>query len=164
MPLFGPPDVEKLLARGKIEALIKAAKYKRDPAVAEAARESLTTQLDLLFRMLDHKNLRVVAAARDGLKVIGRPAVERLIFILENGHVHRREDAAFALGDIRDPAAVPALIDAVSHKDPLLRMIAAGALGKIGDARAREPLSARLADENAQVVRAARKSLGQLTV
>jgi HEAT repeat protein len=162
MPLFGPPNVDSLLARGKIEALIKAAKYKRDPAVAEAARASLETQIDLLFRMLDHRNLRVVAAAREGLRLVGSPAVERLIFILENGHVHRREDAAFALGDIRDPAAVPALVAALGNSDPLLRMIAATALGKIGDARAHEPLTARLVDENPQVVRAARKSLGQL--
>ena len=37
--LFGPPNVAKLEAAGKIDGLVQAAKYKKDPAVAEAARD-----------------------------------------------------------------------------------------------------------------------------
>lgn len=159
MPLFGPPDVEKLVARGRIEELVRAARYKRDPAVAEQARQALTGMLDTLIQKLDTNNLRHLSIARDGLKAIGPPAVERLVFVLENGHVHRREDAAYALGEIGDPAAVVPLIAALRHGDPLLRMIAVGALGKIGDRRAVEPLKKRLSDTNGQVARAARKSL-----
>lgn len=162
MPLFGPPDVEKLVARGKIEGLVQAARYKRDPAVAKAAQDALTGLLDDLIQRLETNNLRQLAIARDGLRVIGPPAVERLIFVLRHGHVHRREDAAYALGEMGDPAAIAPLAHALDHPDPLLRMIAATALGKIGDPRAVDPLRGRLADPNGQVSRAVRKSLVQL--
>ena len=88
-----------------------------------------------------------------------------LTFILDKGHLHRRQDAAFTLGFIGAPdsAAIDALCRALQHSDPLLRMIAAQALGKIGDTRARPPLRRTTADENEQVAKAATKALKQLT-
>lgn len=165
MPLFRPPNVARLTALGKVEELTKAAEYKKDPAVAEAARAALAEMLDFLIESLADKNLRKVLVCRNALKVVGRPAVDKLTFILENGHLHRRQDAAFELGFIgaRDPAAVDALCRALQHSDPLLRMVAAQALGKIGDARARPPLRRATADDNEQVVKAANKALKQLT-
>ncbi|MGO8684632.1 MAG: HEAT repeat domain-containing protein [Thermoleophilia bacterium] len=162
MPLFGPPDVSKLRAKDDIDGLIHAAQYTRDPAVAEAARVALVPSIDYLFTLLDSRNLRALAMARDGLKVVGKPAVQRLIFILQNGHVHRREDAAHALGEIGDREAVPSLIEALRHTDPLLRMIAAAALGKIGDQRAVKPLTLHLKDDNQQVAHTARKALDRI--
>ena len=35
MALFGAPDVERLMARGSVEGLIRAAKYKKDAKVRE---------------------------------------------------------------------------------------------------------------------------------
>ena len=165
MPLFGPPNVARLNALGKVEELTKVTRYKKDPAVAEAARAALTDMLDMLIESLADKNLRKVLICRDALKAIGQPAVDKLTFIVERGHVHRRQDAAFTLGFIGAPdlAAVDALVGALRHSDPLLRMIAAQALGRIGDPRARRPLRLATADENEQVVKAATKALKQLT-
>jgi HEAT repeat protein len=150
---------------GKVEELTKAAHYKKDPAVRAAACAALTEMLDFLIESLADKNLRKVLVCRNGLKAIGQPAVDKLVFILDKGHLHRRQDAAFALGFIgaADPAAVDALCRALQHADPLLRMIAAQALGKIGDAHARPSLRRATADENEQVVKAATKALKQLT-
>lgn len=50
-------------------------------------------------------------------------------------------NAAVVLGNLGDPAAVPALIDALRHHDePLVRGHAAWALGRLGTATAREAL------------------------
>ena len=70
---------------------------------------------------------------REALVLIGPPARDRLIFILKEGHLHRRQDAAYVLGMMKDPVAVPQLCVAMHNPDPLLRMIIVEALGKIGD-------------------------------
>ncbi|HEY7818614.1 MAG TPA: tRNA epoxyqueuosine(34) reductase QueG, partial [Vicinamibacteria bacterium] len=56
-------------------------------------------------------------------------------------------NAAIALGNAGDRTSVPALIDALSHEEPLVRGHAAWALGVIGDFRGSGPLSSRLAEE-----------------
>ena len=58
-----------------------------------------------------------------------------------------------ALGNVRDPAAVPALVEALRHEEPLVRGHAAWALGRIGGEDARRALEAALADEDDQDVR-----------
>jgi HEAT repeat protein len=165
MPLFGPPNVARLQALGKVEGLIKATKYEKDPEVAAAARAALTDVMDVLIQTLADRNLRKVLIARDGLTAIGKPAVDRLVFILNEGHVHRREDAAHCLGEIGDPAALPALVRGLAHKDPLLRMLCAQSIGKIGvpDPSATEALRRRVGDANEQVARAASKALARLS-
>jgi epoxyqueuosine reductase len=66
-----------------------------------------------------------------------------------------RRNVAVALGNLRDPAAVPALAEALGDTDePLVRAHAAWALGQIGDSRARAALHARLAQEDDSDVRA----------
>jgi len=104
-------------------------------------------------------------AASGALIKIGRPAVERLVAVLNDSHVRSRaeqgqgsfwssdapdrkfsrvfEEAARALGEIGDASAVEPLIAAlIDHDLGALRAAAAGALAKIGDARAVEPLIA----------------------
>lgn len=159
MGLFGPPNIEKARRTGKVEALLRAAKYTKDPAVAAAGREALAEHLDLFIRELDSKNIRRLQIAREALCVIGEPARDRLIFILENGHVHRRQDAAFVLGEMRDEAAVEPLCGALRHTDPLLRYLAAQALGKIASPRARRQLRLACGDDEPKVAREARKAL-----
>ena len=66
--------------------------------------------LNSIVALLDHKDHRVVSAA------------------------------AYALGEIRDVRAVPALVSALKSDRNHLRRIAAHALGKIGDRRAVRPL------------------------
>jgi hypothetical protein len=42
MPLFGPPDIAKLIKNYNIVGLIKAAQYQREPAIRRKAIEALT--------------------------------------------------------------------------------------------------------------------------
>ncbi len=65
-----------------------------------------------------------------------------------------RRNVAVALGNLADPAAVPALLRALADEaDPLVRGHAAWALGRIGTAAAREGLRARLDREEHGFVR-----------
>lgn len=162
MGLFGPPNVEKARALGKIEDMLRAANYKKDPAVAAAGREALTEHLDLLIRELDSRNVRRLQIAREALCAIGAPARDRLIFILENGHVHRRQDAAFALGEMKDERAVEPLCSALCHPDPLLRLLSAQALGKIASPKAKRQLRLACGDDEPKVAREARKALERI--
>lgn len=162
MAVFGPPNVAKLDARGSISGLVKAAQYKKDPAVAEAARRALERHLDMLIKHLQTKNLVQLNTCREALVLIGPPARDRLIFILKNGHVHRRQDAAFVLGMMKDPEAVQPLCLTMHNPDPLLRMICVEALGKIGDADALDTLRRALGDVDSSVSGAARKALKKM--
>jgi len=51
-----------------------------------------------------------------------------------------RREAAQALGELADPGAVPALLDALKDPNWMVQRNAARALGDIGDSRALEPL------------------------
>ena len=61
-----------------------------------------------------------------------------------------RRNAIIALGNIRDPIAVPVLVEALSDPEPIIRGHAAWALGKIGESRpALESALARETDPQA---------------
>lgn len=162
MALFGPPNVERLEARGDLNALAKAAQYKKDPAVREAARQALIRSMDRLIQLLQSKHLPHLVMARDALVAIGPPARDKLIFILREGHVHRRQDAAHVLGMMGDPAAVPALSLAMHNPDGLLRLLCVQALAKIGGDDARAVVQQALNDGDPAVSDAARKGLAAL--
>jgi HEAT repeat protein len=160
--LFGPPDVAKLDARGNIDGLVKAAKYRKDPEVAEAARKALERRLDAIIEALQSKHLPQLLTSREALVLIGPPARDRLIFILKNGHLHRRQDAAYVLGLMGDPEAVGALTLTLHNPDALLRMLCVEALGKIGDPGCVDTLRRAVGDSDPTVAGAARKALKKL--
>jgi HEAT repeat protein len=162
MAIFGPPDVEKAKASGSIEEMLRAAKYKKDPAIAEAGRAALGEHLELLIKELNTKNIRRLQIAREALVAVGPKARDRLIFILGVGHVHRRQDAAFVLGEMKDEAAVEPLCDALRHTDGLLRVLSAQALGKIRSPKAIRPLRLACMDEDPKVASEARKALRKI--
>ena len=58
-----------------------------------------------------------------------------------------QRNVCVALGNIGDPAAVPALVKALNAADALVRMHAAWALGRIGGSQATEALQAALSTE-----------------
>jgi len=159
MALFGPPNVEKARATGKVELMVQAARYKRDPAIAAQGRELLIEHLDLIIQHLASRNMRHAQLAREAILLIGPPARDRLIFILEEGHVHRRRDAAFMLGKLGDPEAVEPLERSLLHTDDMLRRLSAQALGQIGDERATDALRRAARDSEPRVADAARKAL-----
>ena len=121
--MFGPPNVAKLEAAGKIDGLVKAAKYKKDPAGGGRRAPRPHRLPDKIIQRLQTKNLVQLNTAREALVIIGEPARDRLIFILGEGHLHRRQDAAFVLGMMKDPAAVKPLCVGLHNPDPLLRML-----------------------------------------
>ena len=146
MPLFGPPDVDKLKARGNVRGLIRALGYKRDPTIPRAAAQAL---VDLGHGRSALEELRNTQDAY---------AVEPLIVLLK-----QRDGAgiaAIALGRIGDVRAVEPLITVLEGKDSGARRSAAEALGQIGDSRALSPLIAALGDS--EVRGAAARALGMM--
>jgi epoxyqueuosine reductase len=78
-------------------------------------------------------------------------------------HAGFLRNVAVALGNEGDPRAVPALVEALSHDEPLVRGHAAWALSRIGAPSAAQPLEARLRIENDPEVRAELEwALGEL--
>jgi hypothetical protein len=69
-----------------------------------------------------------------------RRPVEQLISDLRSADPRRREQAIRVLGDRRSREAVEALIERLDDPDPLLAERAAGALARIGDPRAVDPI------------------------
>ena len=73
-----------------------------------------------------------------------------------------RVAAVQILGEIRDPAATPALIEVLREGDLNLRAQAAAALGKLGGPDAERALLAALEDPEWQVRAQAAKALGRV--
>lgn len=64
-----------------------------------------------------------------------------------------RRNAAVALGNLKDPRAIPALAQALKDSDPLVREHSAWALGQIGTEEAWQVLKAHLPQEEDPLVR-----------
>ena len=117
MPLFGPPNVEKLADKHDLKGLIKALGY------------------------WDPRKPWVPCAAARALGAIGDPgAVEPLIGALGDKHCEVRRVAVEVLWAFGDARAVEPLIGALGDEDLLVRCDAVGALQAFGDARAVEAL------------------------
>lgn len=73
-----------------------------------------------------------------------------------------RHYLALTLGHLADPAAVPALVEALGDDEPGTRLYSAWALGSIGDTSAADPLIERVGDDDAGVRKMAVYALGVL--
>src|SRR5450756_828303 len=87
MPLFGPPNVEKLKAKGDIPGLIKALGYGKDWGVRNAAAGALGQIGDAravgpLIAALKDQDSNVRRAAAGALVEISAPSVMPLIAAL----------------------------------------------------------------------------------
>ena len=67
-------------------------------------------------------------------------AVDEQLGLLRSARNWKRATAAFALGDMGSPRAVPALLDALHDKDADVRGAAARSLGRLGSDEGIEPL------------------------
>lgn len=111
----------------------------------------------------------LVGADPDLKRIIGETlsssgAAENLIKELSGRSVAQRERAIDALGAMRAPHAVDALIARLEDPDGTVRSKAAEVLGDLGDVRAVEPLKrVFVADPDMDVVAATERSLRKLT-
>jgi len=120
--------------------------------------------VESLIQALKDEHWGVRRKAAWALGNLGEPAVEPLIQALKDERWDVRRKAAWALGNIRDAKGVEPLIQALRDEYPDVREEAAWALGNIGDFRAIEPLIQALRDEYPDVRRQAARSLAVLTV
>jgi HEAT repeat protein len=157
MPL-GRPNVEWLDARGRIEGLLGASKYRKDPEVAEQARLALERRMPLLLDTLQSRNVRHMVLARDCFHQIGEPAVTFLSDVAAHGDTGRRQDAVHLLGEVGLPSVLPALRDALRDRDPGVRLIAVRSLAKVATPESDDALETALRDRDEAVRLAAMKA------
>lgn len=93
------------------------------------------------------------------LRQMGDDALLGLLSLLHDSQWRIRQNTAWALGEIGDSAAVPALVEALHDSDSAVSAAAATALGYIGDTAAIEPLIAGLNHEQWRVKKAAASAL-----
>jgi HEAT repeat protein len=159
MPLFGPPNVEKLKAQGNVKGLVKALGYKKNANVRQAALLALVDLGCSRDAVLALQKMRDVWVAE--------PLVDALLDIrtadLKVKSEYTRAAAIDTLAQLKDPRAVKPLI-AVLRRDKKynLRAAAARALGRIGDVQALDPLIASLEDRNPNVHPAVAEALGEI--
>src|ERR1039458_5074952 len=133
----GPDDVYSITdqQRSRLDVAQKA---------ADALGNIGAPSLDVLMAAFKDKDLNGYAAP--GLVKMGAPAVDSLVVAMHVADADVRWEATNALGEIKDPRAVPALLEALQVKD--IQWHAALALGKIKDARSVEPLIAALQNKD----------------
>jgi HEAT repeat protein len=165
--LFGPPNIEKMKARGDVEGLVKALDYQKDSGVRRAAALALGDtgdgrSIEPLITALKDRGGAVYEAAAEALgKIGGARAVEPLIAALKDDDPRMRKAAAEALGKIGKPGVEP-LIAALKDDNWRVREAAVKLLGKFGDARGVEPLVAALRDSQLYVSKEAVNALDLL--
>jgi HEAT repeat protein len=158
MPI-GRPNVERLDARGLVEGLVRASKYKKDPELAEQARLALERRMPILLDTFQSKNTRHMVLARDAFHQIGQPAVPFLADVVDHGDTGRRQDAVHVLGEIGLPTVLPALADGLRDRDSGVRLLAVRSLSKIAGPRSDELIESALRDRDEAVRIAAMKAL-----
>jgi hypothetical protein len=166
MPLFGPPNIEKLKDKGNVQGLIKALDYEKDLRIVEDAQQALieigAPTVDLLVEALQSDSESVRQRTAEALGAISdRRAVKPLCTALEREAGMQRFYIVQALGKIGDPEAVDALIAALEYEPVGIALAAIESLSKIGDDRAVQPLTVLLQDAPDQVKKAAEKALSQ---
>lgn len=169
MPLFGPPNVERLATRRNVSGLIKALNYQNDAKVRQEAAIALGKigEQSVVLALIEALNDRVSmvrAAAVAALGTIADPrAVDPLVALLQDTENAVRGKAVVALRDIRDRRAVGPLIEVLKQdSEPQVQSKAAAALGNIGDPHAVASLISALSHRGADVRVAAAMALGKI--
>ena len=142
--MFGPPDIKKLAARGKVDALVKALTHP-DAKIRSEAAEALGKLRDphtveSLVAACGDDVLDVRHSAMWALGHIGDPAaIPTLLALMREGS----DRASWALAAIGEPAVGP-LLEVLAVRHERYVGLAIRALGRIGDPRAAAPIAAYL--------------------
>ena len=116
-----------------------------------------------LIRHLDHDKHDLQWRAADALGSLGEIACEPLLKVLTYHKMHVRIGAIEALSKIKSPRSVDPLIRTLAtDEDHEVRLVAALALGEIGDNRAIPSLLVSLKDEDRYVRYGSAKALEQI--
>lgn len=89
-------------------------------------------QIKSLAADLSSRDRIIREQAREALVSIGEPAFEPLIAAMSAKHYWARHEAALALGDMGNPAAIPALVKALEDEEGEVRWQASQSLSKFG--------------------------------
>lgn len=170
MPLFGPPDIDKLLAKGDVKGLVKALSHewpqkRHEAAVALGQLGSAGTVESLASRMegIAPGAARALRGADStAARAVASHAIDLLIAALRDPSDHVQQGAVWALGRLGDARAIPHLIAGLSDSLWMIRERAAEGLGNLRDPSAVVPLVGALADAESEVRRAAEDALVKL--
>ncbi len=111
-----------------IELLEDSNKVVREYAARALGTIGHKSAVPALSKALTDGDKDVREKAMIALKKIGKPAVLVLCEVLKGRDLDKQKDAAWALGEIREPSAVPALCEALKDENRDLRWISAKAL------------------------------------
>ena len=151
--------LERLSALQPGDAKLQALKA----ALPDLSAEQAERMLSVLSAQLTDTATDQATSAPSPTKVVS-PTTQRLIDTVmdRGGDTDSRVSAIANLEQMKDPAAVPALIDALKDKDLGVRRNAAWALGRMKDPQAVPALIKALKDESSYVRRAAAVALGEI--
>ncbi|MCP4684605.1 MAG: HEAT repeat domain-containing protein [bacterium] len=136
--------------------------------LVDPAKDSLAAlgadAVPFLIEKFTTKSARERWAIIHVLQRIGSPAVPDLVAALNREDPLVVQRVCWALGDIKDTAAVEGLLAIRGHTRWQVRDQAVGALGKIGDDRAVDAVMEAMTDTIGQVRKSAAVAAGRLTV
>ena len=175
MPLFGPPSISKLQAKGDTAGLLKVLRSRKDADERREAAVALGVLADAraigpLIGTLRDSNQEVVQAAIDALVQFGPDALTPLLAALGDEDYRYRAASAWALGQISEDLydstlrwrSTEMLIASLRDDHELVREASARALARTADPRAVKPLRDVLSDSHAVVRIAAAFALAQI--
>jgi HEAT repeat protein len=150
MPLFGPPNIEQLIAKHDIRGLIKALDYQKDKNVRKSAAQALgelkdTSAVEPLISVLKDKDEFVRGAAIQALSGL-KDALPALVHCLGFSADAPKDIGPAALEAIRIMGDTDGLLQLLHAGDPENRCGAAFALGRLRLQQAVEPLILILGD------------------
>lgn len=165
MPLFGPPNIEKLKAKRNIKNLIKALDYADSPQIQRDAALALCEIADpitvpLLMNFLSHSDPAVRASAADALgRLRASQAISALEPLIEDPDEGVRGKAIFSLARLGHSRAEDLLLSALQDDSQANRLQAIQTLHALRSSKAIKPLVALLEEENEDIVTASGRAL-----
>lgn len=131
-------------------------------AAYDVFRQTWMPEFPGLIEALQETGEEMRSATVTALMQIGGSVLPNVLQLLRDTSWVLRRSAAWALGMMRDHAAVPALVDCIDDEDPLVAIQAISALGNIKDEMAVAPLADIIHYGAWRVRYAAAESLGRI--